>query len=105
MIVDFAYPSSSDEAHFVHGPLTPYRVRSLDELPRSRFKDSVEHHLVDQLDDDRLPAGDVFFGATAPRRLGLLPVDVAQWHRMLWEDVQRDLFRSPLAVLAREDAG
>jgi glycosyltransferase involved in cell wall biosynthesis len=115
VILTFAYPSSPDrtggvvvlyelanacarqghEVHFVHGPLTPYRVRSLDELPPFRFDPRVEHHLVDRLDDRRLPAGDVVFGGTAPRPLGL-PVDLVQGFRMLREDVERDLFRAPL---------
>jgi glycosyltransferase involved in cell wall biosynthesis len=115
VILSFAYPSSSDrtggvivlyelanacarrghEVHFVHGPLTRYRVRSLDELPPFGFDERVQHHLVDRLDDPRLPAGDVVFGGTAPRRLGL-PVDLVQGHRMLGEDVERDLFRARL---------
>ncbi|MGH9227185.1 MAG: glycosyltransferase family 4 protein [Acidimicrobiales bacterium] len=115
MILNFAYPSSPDrtggvtvlyelanacarrrhEVHFVHGPLTPYRVRSLDELPPFPFDDRIEHHLVDRLDHPRLPAGDVVFGGTAPRRLGL-PVDLVQGFRMLREDIERDLYRSPL---------
>ena len=121
MILNFAYPSSSDrtggvivlyelanacarrghEVHFVHGPLTPYRVGSLDELPPFRFEDRVEHHLVDALDDPQLPAGDVVFVGTAPRRLGL-PVEIVQGFRMLREDVERDLFRSavPKACVA-----
>jgi glycosyltransferase involved in cell wall biosynthesis len=115
LIVNFAYPSSSDwtagvivlyelanacarrrhEVHFIHGPLTPYRVGRLDELPPFRFEDSVEHHLVDSLDDQRLPAGDVVFGGTAPRRLGLA-VEVVQGIRSFPEDVERNLFRSPV---------
>jgi glycosyltransferase involved in cell wall biosynthesis len=115
LIVNFAYPSSADwtagvivlyelanacarrghEVHFVHGPLTPYRVKSVDELPPFRFEDSVEHHLVDRLDDQRLPAGDVVFGGTAPRRLGLA-VEVVQGIRILREDVERELFRAPV---------
>jgi glycosyltransferase involved in cell wall biosynthesis len=115
VILSFAYPSSPDrtggvfvlyelanacarrghEVHFVHGPLTPYRVRSLNELPPFRFDDRVEHHLVDRLDDPRLPTGDVVFGGTAPRRLGL-PVEVVQGFRMLGEGVERDLFRAPV---------
>jgi glycosyltransferase involved in cell wall biosynthesis len=118
VILSFAYPSSPDrtggvtvlyelasacarrghEVHFVHGPLTPYRVRSLDELPAFRFDERVEHHLVDRLDDPRLPAGDVAFGGTAPRRLGL-PVDLVQGFRMLREDVERDLYRSRIPKL------
>jgi glycosyltransferase involved in cell wall biosynthesis len=122
VILNFAYPSAPDrtggvivlyelanacarrghEVHFVHGPLTPYRVRSLDELPPFRFDDRVEHHLADRLDDPALPAGDVVFGGTAPARLGL-PVEVVQGFRMLREDVERDLFRSPVpkACVAR----
>ena len=114
MILTFAYPSSPDrtggvtvlyqlanacarrghEVHFVHGPLTRYRIRGLDELPPFPFDHRVEHHLVDRLDDPRLPAGDVVFGGTAPRRLGL-PVDLVQGFRMLREDVELDLFRAP----------
>jgi glycosyltransferase involved in cell wall biosynthesis len=115
VILNFAYPSSSDrtggvtvlyelanacarrghKVHFVHGPLTPYRVRSLDELPPFGFDERVDHHLVDRLDDPGLPPGDVVFGGTAPRRLGL-PVDLAQGFRMLREDVERALLRAPL---------
>jgi glycosyltransferase involved in cell wall biosynthesis len=115
VILSFAYPSAPDrtggvivlyelanacarrghEVHFVHGPLTRYRVRSLDHLPPFGFDERVEHHLVDRLDDPRLPRGDVVFGGTAPRRLGL-PVDLVQGHRMLGEDVERDVFRAPL---------
>ena len=67
MILTFAYPSSPDrtggvivlyelanacarrghEVHFVHGPLTPYRVGSLDELPPFPFDARIAHHLVD----------------------------------------------------------
>jgi glycosyltransferase involved in cell wall biosynthesis len=114
VILSFAYPSAPDrtggvtvlyelanacarrdhEVRFVHGPLTPYRVRSLDDLPPFQFDDRVEHHLVDRLDDPRLPLGDVVFGGTAPRRLGL-PVDLVQGYRMLRDDVERSLFRSP----------
>jgi glycosyltransferase involved in cell wall biosynthesis len=114
VILSFAYPSSPDrtggvivlyelanacarrghEVHFVHGPLTPYRVRALDELPPFRFDSRIEHYLVDSLDDPRLPAGDVVFGGTAPRRLGL-PVDLVQGFRMLRDDVERDLYRTP----------
>ncbi len=115
MILTFAYPSAPDrtggvtvlyelanacarrghEVHFVHGPLTPYRVRSLDELPPFRFDPRVEHHLVDRLDDPRLPDGHVVFVGTAPRHLGL-PVDLVQGFRMLDEDVERALFRARL---------
>jgi glycosyltransferase involved in cell wall biosynthesis len=115
VILSFVYPSSPDrtggvtvlyelanacarrghQVRFVHGPLTPYRVRTLDQLPPFRFDERVEHHLVDRLDDPGLPAGDVVFGGTAPRRLGL-PVDLVQGFRMLREDVERDLYRSPL---------
>jgi glycosyltransferase involved in cell wall biosynthesis len=115
VILTFTYPSSPDrtggvivlyelanacarrghEVHFVHGPLTPYRVRSLDELPPFPFHTRVEHHLVDRLDDPGLPAGDVVFGEPSLRRLGL-PVGLVQGYRMLSEDVERDLFRSPI---------
>jgi glycosyltransferase involved in cell wall biosynthesis len=115
VILTFAYPSAPDrtggvivlyelanacarrdhEVHFVHGPLTPYRVGSLDELPPFPFDERVAHHLVDRLDDPRIPTGDVVFGGTAPRRLGL-PVDLVQGFRMLGDDIERDLFRTPL---------
>jgi len=114
VILNFAYPSSSDrtggvmvlyelanacarrghEVHFVHGPMTPYRIRSLDELPPFRFDRGVGHHLVDRLDDPSLPAGDVVFRGAAPERLGL-PVEVVQGFRMLREDVERAVFRAP----------
>jgi glycosyltransferase involved in cell wall biosynthesis len=115
VILTFTYPSSPDrtggviviyelanacarrghEVHFVHGPLTPYRVRSLEELPPFPFHARVEHHLVDRLDDPGLPAGDVVFGEPSLRPLGL-PVGLVQGYRMLSEDVERDLFRSPI---------
>jgi len=115
VILTFAYPSAPDrtggvivlyelanacarrghEVRFVHGPLTPYRVGSLDELPPFPFDRRIEHHLVDRLDDPRVPAGDVVFGGTAPRRLGQ-PVDLVQGFRMLGEDVERELYRTPL---------
>jgi glycosyltransferase involved in cell wall biosynthesis len=115
VILNFAYPSSPDrtggvtvlyelanacarrghEVRFAHGPLTPYRIRSLDELPPFRFEARIEHYLVDRLDDPRLPAGDVVFGGTAPRRLGL-PVDLVQGFQMLRADIERDLYRSPI---------
>jgi L-malate glycosyltransferase len=114
VIVNFAYASSPDrtggvfvlyelanalarrghDVNFVHGPLTPYRVESLDQLPPFRFDDRVAHHLVDRLDDPRLPAGDVVFLLDAPRRLGL-PAAIVQGYRMLREDVERDVFRAP----------
>ena len=114
MILTFAYPSAPDrtggvivlyelanacarrshEVHFVHGPLTPHRVGSLEELPPFPFAERIDHYLVDRLDDPGLPEGDVVFGGTAPRRLGL-PVDLVQGFRMLHEDVERDLFRAP----------
>jgi glycosyltransferase involved in cell wall biosynthesis len=121
MKVNFAWGSSSDrtggvivlyelanalarrghEVHFVHGPLTPYRVRSLDELPPFRFDQAIEHHLVDTLDDPRLPAGDVVFHATVPSRLGL-PVAIVQGFRMFLEEMEREVFRTaaPKACVA-----
>jgi L-malate glycosyltransferase len=115
VILTLAYPSSPDwtggvivlyelanacarrghEVHFVHGPLTPFRIGNLDQLPPFRFDGGVQHHLVDRLDDPGLPAGDVVFVGTAPPRLGL-PVEIVQGFRMLREDVERDLFRSPV---------
>lgn len=114
MIVSFVYPSSSQwtggvivlyelanglarrghEVHFIHGPANPYRVKRLDELPPFRFDDSVRHHLVDSLDDPRLPEGDVVFLVNAPPRLGQ-PVGVVQGYRMLGEETERSLFHAP----------
>jgi glycosyltransferase involved in cell wall biosynthesis len=115
VILSFIYPSShhrtggvivlyelanglarrGHKVHFVHGPSNPYRIHSLDELPPFRFDDAIEHHIVDSLDDPRLPAGDVVFYADAPRRLGL-PVGIVQGYRMLAEDVELALFRAPV---------
>ena len=114
MILNFVYPSSSDwtggvivlyelanacarrghQVHFVHGPLNPHRVKRLGDLPPFRFDDTVEHHLVDSLDDPRLPPGDVVFMGQAPRRLGQ-PVDLAQGFRMFREEIERDVYRAP----------
>jgi glycosyltransferase involved in cell wall biosynthesis len=114
VILNFVYPSSSDwtggvivlyelanacarrghQVHFVHGPLTPHRVHRLDDLPPFRFEGGVEHHLVDSLDDPRLPRGDVVFMGQAPRHLGL-PVDLAQGFRMFREEIERDVYRAP----------
>jgi glycosyltransferase involved in cell wall biosynthesis len=114
VIVSFVYPSShhrtggvtvlyemanglarrGHDVHFVHGPATPYRVGSLDELPPFRFEPGIAHHLVDSLDDPRLPAGDVVMLHEAPARLGL-PFGIVQGYRMLAEEVERELFRAP----------
>jgi glycosyltransferase involved in cell wall biosynthesis len=122
VIVSFVYPSSHHRTggvtvlyeianglarrghavHFVHGPATPFRITSLDELPPFRFEPGVAHHVVDSLDDPRLPAGDIVMLHEAPARLGL-PVGVVQGYRMLAEDVERELFRAPVpkACVAR----
>jgi glycosyltransferase involved in cell wall biosynthesis len=114
VILTFVYPSSSEwtggvivlyelanacarrghAVHFVHGPRNPHRVQRLDDLPPFRFEDSVQHHLVDSLDDPGLPQGDVVFMGRAPRRLGL-PVDIAQGFRMFLEEIERDVYRAP----------
>lgn len=122
MIVSFVYPSShhrtggvtvlyqmanglsrrGHDVHFVHGPANPYRITRLDELPPFRFEPRIEHHIVDSLDDPRLPAGDVVMFNEAPARLGL-PVGIVQGYRMLTEEVEAALFRAPVpkACVAR----
>jgi L-malate glycosyltransferase len=75
------------EVHFVHGPSTPHLIRSLDELPPIRFEEQIHHHIVQALDDPRLPTGDVVFNPFAPPRLGL-PVVIVQGFRMLTEEVE-----------------
>jgi glycosyltransferase involved in cell wall biosynthesis len=114
VILNFVYPSSSQwtggvivlyelanacarrghEVHFVHGPLTPHRVKRLDDLPPFRFENGVGHRLADALDDPGLPSGDVVLMGQAPRRLGL-PVDLAQGFRMFREEIERDVYRAP----------
>lgn len=115
VIVSFVFPSShhrtggvtvlyemanglarrGHDVHFVHGPATPFRIDSLGELPPFRFEPGIEHHIVDSLDDPRLPAGDVVMLHEAPARLGL-PVGIVQGYRMLAEEVELGLFRAPL---------
>jgi glycosyltransferase involved in cell wall biosynthesis len=75
------------EVHFIHGPSTPHLIRTLEELPPIRFEEQIRHHIVQSLDDPRLPAGDVVFYPFAPRRLGL-PVVIVQGYRMLTEEVE-----------------
>lgn len=114
VIVSFVYPSShhrtggvtvlyemanglarrGHDVHFVHGPANPYRIDSLDELPTFRFDPGIEHHIVDSLDDPRLPAGDVVMLHQAPARLGL-PFAIVQGYRMLGEELEREVFRAP----------
>jgi glycosyltransferase involved in cell wall biosynthesis len=114
VILSFVYPSShhrtggvivlyelanglarrGHEVHFVHGPANPHRIRSLDELPPIRFEEEIEHHIVDSLDDPRLPAGDVVFFSVAPPRLGL-PVGIVQGFRMFTEELEVGLLRAP----------
>jgi glycosyltransferase involved in cell wall biosynthesis len=113
-VANFVYPSSSQrtggvivlyelanelcrrgyDVHFLHGPASPHRVKSLDELPAFSFEPAIAHHLVDDLADDEAPDGDLVFHADAPARLGL-PVVVVQGYGMLsraWEDTA---FRTP----------
>jgi glycosyltransferase involved in cell wall biosynthesis len=82
------------EVHFVHGPSNPHRIQKLDDLPPFRFELEVRHHIVDTLDDPRLPAGDVVFLVSAPHRLGL-GAGIVQGHRMFLEEDERDLMRAP----------
>ena len=80
------------EVHFLHGPATPHRVGSLDELPAFAFHPDVVHHLADDLDDPSLPAGDVVLHPAAPARLGL-PVAVIQGHRLIPYAMEEAAFR------------
>jgi glycosyltransferase involved in cell wall biosynthesis len=122
VIVSFVFPSShhrtggvivlyemanalarrGHEVHFVHGPSNPHRIRTLDDLPPSvRFEDEVVHHIVDTLDDARLPEGDAVFFHASPPRLGL-PVVIVQGFRMFTEEIEVGLLRAraPKACVA-----
>jgi glycosyltransferase involved in cell wall biosynthesis len=114
MIVSFIYPTTGEvtggeaviyefanglarlgvDVNFFHGPTTPARIASLDELPPICLGHGVRHHLCDSPDDPDLPAGDVIFTTVAPARLGL-PATLVQGYRMLSEEWERDAFRSP----------
>lgn len=107
-VVSFVYPSSTQrtggvvvlyelanelsrrgyDAHFIHGPASPDRVDTLDDLPAFTFEPAVTHHLVDDLTDPSLPQGDLVFHPDPPPRLGL-PINLIQGYRMLspaWEE-------------------
>jgi glycosyltransferase involved in cell wall biosynthesis len=111
VIVSFVYPSSRQRAggvtmiyefanalarrghdvHLLHGPATPWRVDRVDEIPFA-FDPAVEHHIVDALDDPRLPAGDVVFGSPE-RRLGQ-PAALVQGFRLTAAWLDRATFHS-----------
>ena len=80
------------EVHFVHGPAWPGRIDSLDELPSFPFEADLQHHIVDTLEDPRLPESDIVFAQDAPARLGL-PAMFMQGYRMWLEAVERYGFR------------
>lgn len=85
---------------FLHGPRTPHRVASVDELPSMCFGGGVVHHVVDALDDPVAPDGDVVFAGTleTPPRLGL-PALFLQGYRMVGEELERAAFRRPALKL------
>ncbi len=112
MIVSFVYPSSrrrtggvtmlyefanelarrGHEVHFIHGPVRRERVDRIDEIP-FRFEPSVQHHLVDSLDDPALPRADVVFNGNAAH-LGE-PAEILQGYRLLSADFDALAYRSP----------
>lgn len=122
MILTFAYPSSpqytggvvslyefanalarrGQEVHFAHGPVWPGRIDHLDQISWFPFDPRIVHHIVDDFDDPRLPAGDVAFSPTLPRRLGL-PAVFVQGHGMIPPAIERDVFRArcPKVCIAR----
>lgn len=122
MIVTFAWPSShhrtggvvvmyqfanglarlGHEVHFLHGPAWPGRIADLSELHWFDFDERVEHHVVDAIDDPRLPVGDVIFADGARPEQGL-PAAMIQGARMLAEDIERATFhrRGPKVCVAR----
>ena len=89
------------DVEFIHGPANRHLIGTLDELPPFRFHPAIGHHIVQSLDDHRLPEADVVFQAAAPRRLGL-PCVFVQGFRMLPAEWERDAYRTsaPKACVA-----
>ena len=83
---------SGHEVHFLHGPAWPNRVESLAELPPFPFVDSVQHHIVDSLEDAHVPRADVIFNHVPPPGVGL-PAAIIQGFRMLPHAMERDAYR------------
>lgn len=113
MIVSFAWPTSASfgggvdalfryadglarrghEVHLVHGPKTPDRISHVDEVGWFTFHPSIQHHVVDDLLDPGLPAGDVCFPSVAAPQLGQ-PAVLIQGYRMLDASFERPGFRA-----------
>jgi glycosyltransferase involved in cell wall biosynthesis len=94
MLYEFANALSGrgHEVHFIHGPAWPDRITHPDQITWFDFHHGVVHHVVDSLDDESIPPGDVFFSPSGPARLGL-PAVVLQGHGMLPEPLERETFR------------
>jgi glycosyltransferase involved in cell wall biosynthesis len=82
------------EVHFIHGPRWKDRIESLETLAWFPFHDRVRHHIVDSLDDPRLPRADVCFSLFGPSALGM-PAAFVQGFRMMPLDLERAIYRLP----------
>ncbi len=87
----------SDRGHqvnFLHAPLVPARVNSVDELPEVCLGHGVRHYIADSLEAPELPDADVVFNQDSPARLGR-PATFIQGYRMLHKDLERRSFVGP----------
>ncbi|MFP5256338.1 MAG: glycosyltransferase family 4 protein [Acidimicrobiia bacterium] len=122
MIVTFAWPSShhrtggvvvlyhfanglarrGHEVHFLHGPAWPGRIDAIEQLDWFRFEPTVQHHVVDSMDDPALPASDVVFARTALPHQGL-PALFVQGAHMLPAEMEEQAYRldGPKVCVAR----
>jgi glycosyltransferase involved in cell wall biosynthesis len=82
MLYEFANAMArrGHEVHFVHGPKNRNLVSSVEMVPFA-FDPTVQHHIVDSVDDPRLPKCDVRFGS-APDFLGQ-PATIVQGFRLI----------------------
>lgn len=114
VIVNFVWPSSAQytggvvvlyefanllarrgvDVQFVHGPTTPWRVDSVDEITWFDFDPAIRHFVVDDPADPSVPDGDVVFSAFVEPRLGL-PAAIIQGHKMMAARWERPSFRFP----------
>jgi glycosyltransferase involved in cell wall biosynthesis len=94
MLYEFANALSGrgHEVHFIHGPAWPDRITHPDQITWFDFHHGVVHHVVDSLDDESIPPGDVFFSPSGPARLGHSAV-ILQGYGMLPEPLERETFR------------
>jgi glycosyltransferase involved in cell wall biosynthesis len=81
------------DVHFVHGPTTPMRISSMDELSWFPFDERVGHQIADDLDDPSIPDGDVVFSLEAPARLGQ-PVILIQGYGLIAAAIERPAYRA-----------